>query len=34
MIEHLPALVAYRDAPVSEPSDIPIYCSRRKPRAA
>jgi len=25
MIEHLPALVAYRDAPVSEPSDIPIY---------
>ena len=25
MIEHLPSLVAYRDAPVSEPSDIPIY---------
>ena len=25
MIEHLPKLVAYRDAPVSEPSDIPIY---------
>ena len=23
--EHLPKLVAYRDAPVSEPSDIPIY---------
>jgi asparagine synthase (glutamine-hydrolysing) len=25
MIERLPQLVAYRDAPVSEPSDIPIY---------
>ena len=25
MIEHLPKLVAFRDAPVSEPSDIPIY---------
>jgi asparagine synthase (glutamine-hydrolysing) len=25
MIEHLPNLVAFRDAPVSEPSDIPIY---------
>ena len=25
MIDHLPKLVAYRDAPVSEPSDIPIY---------
>src|SRR4029453_1352766 len=25
MIDHLPSLVAYRDAPVSEPSDIPIY---------
>ena len=25
MIEHLPSLVAYRDAPVSEASDIPIY---------
>jgi asparagine synthase (glutamine-hydrolysing) len=25
MVEHLPGLVAYRDAPVSEPSDIPIY---------
>jgi len=25
MVEHLPALVAYRDAPVTEPSDIPIY---------
>ena len=25
MVERLPALVAFRDAPVSEPSDIPIY---------
>jgi asparagine synthase (glutamine-hydrolysing) len=25
MIEHLPKLVRFRDAPVSEPSDIPIY---------
>ena len=25
LMEHLPKLVAYRDAPVSEPSDIPIY---------
>ena len=25
LIEHLPRLVAYRDAPVTEPSDIPIY---------
>jgi asparagine synthase (glutamine-hydrolysing) len=25
VIEHLPRLVAYRDAPVSEPSDVPIY---------
>ena len=25
LIEHLPKLVAYRDAPVTEPSDIPIY---------
>ncbi len=25
MIEHLPRLVGYRDAPVTEPSDIPIY---------
>jgi asparagine synthase (glutamine-hydrolysing) len=25
IIEHLPRLVAFRDAPVSEPSDIPIY---------
>jgi asparagine synthase (glutamine-hydrolysing) len=25
LIKHLPRLVAHRDAPVSEPSDIPIY---------
>ncbi len=25
VVEHLPRLVAFRDAPVSEPSDIPIY---------
>ncbi|HSN19648.1 MAG TPA: asparagine synthase (glutamine-hydrolyzing) [Usitatibacter sp.] len=25
LVEHLPKLVAYRDAPVTEPSDIPIY---------
>jgi asparagine synthase (glutamine-hydrolysing) len=25
LIEHLPALVSFRDAPVTEPSDIPIY---------
>ena len=25
LIQHLPALVGYRDAPVTEPSDIPIY---------
>ena len=25
LIEHLPKLVSYRDAPVTEPSDIPIY---------
>ena len=25
LIEHLPSLVGYRDAPVAEPSDIPIY---------
>jgi asparagine synthase (glutamine-hydrolysing) len=25
LIKHLPSLVAYRDAPVTEPSDIPIY---------
>ncbi len=25
LMQHLPTLVAYRDAPVAEPSDIPIY---------
>ena len=25
LIDHLPKLVSYRDAPVTEPSDIPIY---------
>jgi asparagine synthase (glutamine-hydrolysing) len=30
LIEHLPALVAYRDAPVTEPSDIPIYMLARE----
>jgi asparagine synthase (glutamine-hydrolysing) len=25
LMEHLPALIRYRDAPVAEPSDIPIY---------
>ncbi len=25
LVEHLPKLVAFRDAPVTEPSDIPIY---------
>jgi len=29
LIERLPALVAFRDAPVSEPSDIPIYLLAR-----
>jgi len=30
MIDLLPSLVAYRDAPVSEPSDIPIYMLARE----
>jgi asparagine synthase (glutamine-hydrolysing) len=33
LMEHLPALVRFRDAPVAEPSDIPIYllsCEARK----
>ena len=30
MIERLPQLVAYRDAPVSEPADIPIYLLARE----
>ena len=29
-VEQLPQLVAYRDAPVSEPSDIPIYLLARE----
>lgn len=30
LLEHLPALVRFRDAPVSEPSDIPIYLLSRE----
>jgi asparagine synthase (glutamine-hydrolysing) len=33
MMDHLPALIRYRDAPVAEPSDIPIYllaCEARR----
>src|SRR6185312_5071881 len=30
MIDLLPSLVAYRDAPISEPSDIPIYMLARE----
>ena len=30
LIEQLPQLVAYRDAPVSEPADIPIYLLARE----
>ncbi len=34
LMEHLPTLVRYRDAPVSEPADIPIYLlSREAPRS-
>ena len=32
LIEHLPTLVRYRDAPVSEPADIPIYLLSREAR--
>jgi asparagine synthase (glutamine-hydrolysing) len=32
LMEHLPALVRYRDAPVAEPSDIPIYLLAREAR--
>ncbi|NLD69595.1 MAG: asparagine synthase (glutamine-hydrolyzing) [Limnobacter sp.] len=32
LIEHLPALVRFRDAPVAEPSDIPIYLLSREAR--
>jgi asparagine synthase (glutamine-hydrolysing) len=30
LMEHLPALVRFRDAPVAEPSDIPIYLLSRE----
>jgi asparagine synthase (glutamine-hydrolysing) len=30
LIEHLPKLVGFRDAPVTEPSDIPIYMLSRE----
>ncbi len=30
LMQHLPALVAFRDAPVAEPSDIPIYLLSRE----
>ncbi len=32
LMEELPALVRYRDAPVSEPSDIPIYLLAKEAR--
>ncbi len=32
LMEHLPALIRYRDAPVAEPSDIPIYLLSREAR--
>lgn len=32
LMKHLPQLVWYRDAPVSEPSDIPIYLLSREAR--
>jgi asparagine synthase (glutamine-hydrolysing) len=32
LMEHLPTLVRYRDAPVAEPSDIPIYLLSREAR--
>lgn len=32
LMEHLPSLVRFRDAPVSEPSDIPIYLLSREAR--
>ena len=32
LMEELPALVRYRDAPVSEPSDIPIYLLSKEAR--
>jgi len=30
LVDHLPSLVAFRDAPVTEPSDIPIYMLARE----
>lgn len=30
LMEHLPALIGFRDAPVAEPSDIPIYLISRE----
>jgi asparagine synthase (glutamine-hydrolysing) len=32
LMQHLPALVRYRDAPVAEPSDIPIYLLSQEAR--
>jgi asparagine synthase (glutamine-hydrolysing) len=32
LLEHLPALVRFRDAPVAEPSDIPIYLLAKEAR--
>jgi asparagine synthase (glutamine-hydrolysing) len=32
LMEHLPALVRFRDAPVAEPSDIPIYLLAKEAR--
>jgi asparagine synthase (glutamine-hydrolysing) len=32
LLEHLPALTRFRDAPVAEPSDIPIYLLSREAR--
>jgi asparagine synthase (glutamine-hydrolysing) len=32
LLEHLPALTRFRDAPVAEPSDIPIYLLAREAR--
>ena len=32
LMDHLPTLIRYRDAPVAEPSDIPIYLLSREAR--
>jgi asparagine synthase (glutamine-hydrolysing) len=32
LLEHLPALTRFRDAPIAEPSDIPIYLLSREAR--